>query len=453
MRFNALDKAGSFSFPRSFRVGGELVSPGGRPNRDNSLIPLKIDEEDAARVLLTSNGELKVDGKGEPLPIERVSASDRSSSGPSVLEKSLQQLAELTKDISLLQENIDDGIYETEEQIEAVNGELSELRAAYDQITSSSRFQTLREAVRGLQRGGSAEEQAPFLSQNGESPLLGSGARLLLENGDLSQIAEIDRALERAAGGVSEATSFRALQQQESTFLQVAALDRGEDRDARFVGDFEQALTEFRELTRRLRFLSEGKEAGLFTEEQAKEVGQEEDALAERFDELRFSTGFRAVLGTFAQVETVRSQRGTEAAVNFARDQRAVLGDTVAELYDTYDFKAIEKLEKTVSKVTSLDLTTPLSSDDFQQLTREITGALRTLRGEEEDGGAGEKQGRRISLEESVFDRYQNVYRSTLADEVDDFIDITVAQSDGSYLLSKTKSETSERGSRLDFFA
>jgi hypothetical protein len=423
------------------------VSSGDKP----FLTPAKIDEDDAARVLFSSQGELRIDGKGEVLPFEK-RGPQRDDGAPSVLGKSLRRLLSLTKEIRSLQEDIEDGVFRSEEDSLVARDELSRLREEYGTVVENGAFQRSVQRVLNLRKDLSplAEDD---LFGGGSTPLIGSAVQQLAKVKDASTLSELSRGLERVLSGVKVGDSASSLLRHEETLSKLIQIEGGESQTPSGPSALEALFASLQETVRRLRFVEDRLEQEGYTEEQRGEFEEEKDSLVKRYREILESDDFQELTEGFQRLSAIQKSGGAEGgiagAASFAASQSGLFGDALSKLYSGYRLNALSDIQETFQQVGALaDRIGELSTDQLGSLSQHLGDALRTLRGEDSGDEESGVLRRRTSLLESRYEQHQREYASTLVDEIEDFFEITVNNSHGSYLLQIEK--TVPKGSVLD---
>ncbi|MCB0328943.1 MAG: hypothetical protein KDD70_04750 [Bdellovibrionales bacterium] len=447
MKLNLLSESQpfSFTFSRSFRVGGSVSS-----GRQNFLTPPKVDENDAARVLFSSHGEFKIDGKGEELPLEKA-GPQRDKNAPSILGTALRRLAGITKDIETIVKNQEAGVYGSEDQSVAAEEELGKLRKEYDRVVNSDNFRAavagvkqVRADLRGL------EDEELYGRLQGKLPLVGDNIQELAEKKDASVLDKLSINLDKLLQGLGEDLSSTTIENLRKSIEESAKIDNGGKETTEQTSKFELLLGDLQDTVRKLRFLKEGQENGLFSGDQLENIKSEERELQTRYREILKSDGFKEVVETLEQVSRLqKSEGGAPAAAAFASANQGVLGGSFAKLLDGYRFGELNKVNENLFALTdAAGKLEELSSEQLGQLSDTISEALSIIDGSSLEDEDSQVLKRTIPLNETVFEQYQRKFASALVDEIEDFFDITYEKSGGAYILIKEK--YSQKGNLLD---
>ena len=435
----------SFTFSRSFRVGGAVSEKQG-----NFLRAPGVDEDDAARVLFSSQGELKIDGKGEELAIDR-DKPVRDDDSPSYLGRALGNLLSITNDIQSIQENLEKGVYGSEEQATAAQDELSKLRGEYDRIINNDNFQAAVSAVKKVRADlQGLDDDELYGKLQGKLPLIGNAVQEAAEEQDASLLSKLQLNLDKLLQGVSEGDSAASIEQLKSSIEEAAEIDGGGKEPDLDKGKLEFLLFDLQETTRKLRFLKDGEEKGIFTDDQLESAREETRELKRRYQEIIDSEVFKEISSVLNQANNLRNgDGGTPVAARFAEANKALLGGAYSELLNNYRFGDLDKLNNSLFSIgeASGKLDT-LSSDELGKLSSTLGDAIAIVSGATLEDSDSKVNKQTISLTESVFETYKRKIQSTLIDEVDDFFEIIAKNSGGTYTLIKETPD--DRGKFLD---
>ncbi len=443
MEFNtqALSKPFSRLFSTAFRVGSAVS----QRSTENFLVPPRgFEDDDAVRVLFSSRGVFKADGKGETPAIEREKPK-RDPKKESFLGKALGQLSSLTSDIQRFQENIEGGFYTTDLQKQAAEEEINDLKDEYKRIVGSEDFKKAIELVKKVRKelNGLSDEEL-YGEIEDDIPLVSENLNELSKQQNVSVINQLVVNLDKLLAGPDENASAETLDNLKDAIDKTAEIERGGKKPESSEGKFGLLLGDLGDTVKRLRSLRKNREDGLYSDNQLDAIKDEESELEARYKEIIRSKEFKEITQALENITALRNGKpGITGATNYAKEQSLLLGDNVSNLLGRYRFGELDELGKALGKISEAaedDTLSNLNSDQLTRLAKTIDRAYDIVSGEtlssEEDPNFSKRV---IDLNETKFEAAKKKLVSKYLDEIEDFLEYTEEDAKGAYTLIQSR--------------